>query len=721
MIRGVLAILKSGLLIAQKGFEKAENILPPLMSAVLNLSEALGAGNVESLELKDLKVYIVASNVNPDVVVAIVAQKPGDSLIEILARDLITKIDRIISKDMDVVTSEVVNEVEKVLEEFMKGEAKLPSFKQIVELAKIIYGNIPTEKVILIERLFKEFVEKEKRDEMSKVHKPSTSRVLDPVKTLKKALDEAYSWNLLKAFDVAYSLSKTRGEYSHIGKLLAIKIGLITRRLPPGHNVIQESLIKELLKELQYSDDLVAEFIKKEANLVFENRIAEWISFVKEKREEIAKLIAGAEDEAIRDSLAFIFYSPSRYVVQGPIGDELIKVFERRSKLLYEYIRSLKEVAEIFTILYSPKGWVEVQKRLAEIKTRYIEMKKRLEDQLRKFILVRILQREKLLEISFSLLSRIQPYLISVLAAIESYGLPINDRHTMLQEAYDTVMSDVYYLVDAKPPLDITMYFNFYQFLLHMLYYLTYFSSGDERIRIWKDAHNISKKGLDFFSSLLARGRIGVYNYLSYSSPIAFVLAKSSINLGDVPDELISYLRRLAFLPDHIVEELDKIRENTYAFMINSIVIMASLIGLISLKSSREYVITELLNLLDQVADWTIKHGAFSREMVDNFGDLVKILIKNSDRADKCKEKIKRLMELIRILIKSPEESEFEMAIVAPKLGSIIEEYVDKFGHDEELINEAKKLLEQVIRIWDKRGYQGKAREAKLILQAIKA
>ena len=719
MIKGVLAILKSGLLIAQRGFEKAENILSPLMSAVLNLSEVLGAGDVESLELKDLKVYIVASSVNPDVVVAIAAKKPGDSLIEMLARDLITKIDRIISKDMDIVTSEVVKEVEKVFEEFMKREAKLPSFKQIVELAKIIYGNIPTEKVILIEKLFKEFVEKEKKDEISKVHKPSTSRVLDPVKMLKKALDEAYSWNLLKAFDAAYSLSKTEGEYSHIGKLLAIKIGLITRRLPPGHNIIRESVIKELLDELQ-SEDLVVEFVKKEANLIFENRIVEWISFVKDKRDEIAKLIAGAEDEAIRDSLAFIFYSPSRYVVQGPIGDELVKVFKEKSKLLYEYIRSLKEVAEIFTILYSPKGWVEIQKRLAEIKTRYIEIKKRLENQLKKFILVRILQREKLLEISFSLLSRIQPYLISVLAAIESYGLPINDRHTMLQEAYDTVMSDVYYLVDAKPPLDVTTYFNFYQFLLHMLYYLTYFSSRDERIKIWKDACNISKKGLKFFSSLLARGRIRVYNYLSYSSPIAFVLAKASINLGDVPDELIFYVRRLAFLPDNIVEELDKIRENAYAFMINSIVIMASLIGLISLKSSREYVITELVNLLDQIADWTIKHGAFSREMVDNFGDLVKILIKNSDNANKCKEKIKRLMELIRILIKSPEESEFEMAIVAPKLGSIIEKYVNKFSHDDELTNEAKKLLEQVIRIWDRRGYQGKVREAKSILHAIK-
>ncbi len=720
MIQGVLAMLKSGLLIAQRGFEQNQSFVSPLMAAALNLSEALAEEGLRKLDLGGKKIYVVSSPINPDLVVA-VASDAEDPSIELRARELLSKIAEIIPQGIEIVTDDMQRKVQRLLEDFIRRKhIEMPYFDAVIDIAKIIYGNLPPDVISRVEEHIDNFITNEEKDEEKRIHKPRIISISSPRDALSEILKNLYSWDLLPAFDVAYSLAKTNSEEKILGALLAIKIGLLTRRMPPNHLTVAQDIIRELMEEVKDRSDLLTKFVILEALGTLEERRGEWTHFLQSQMDALINLLNSTESELLREIYAFLLFSTSRYVLYSPLGERLLKILGEKSRYLKEYLSSLYELYDLFQILYTTKNWSEIEKELARIKTSYLEVRKRFQEILsKKFVILRMLNRERILELSFYTLSRILPYLLVNMAAVESYGLSIRDRHLILQESYQMAVDDAYDILRIMPPLESRAYFNFYQLILHVLYYLTLFATRKEAEELWKHILKIAREGLLFFARLWARKRISNYGFLSLISPIIFTLAKAAWHLNEESIELLSYVRHIAFVSPEVKEEVNRNRERHRPLYLNTLMAFLPVIQYIQIPGTRERILREILEISDQIGERDIVRKEVTREFIDDLADTVIACIEYSSDKNLCKYGLQMLKKYATVLIRDMKESTFEAAIAFERLGESCVKFLNKFGDDEVVKKLALIALENARKIWLHEGYSEKVKEIDELIREI--
>ncbi len=714
-------MLKSGLLIAQKGFENAQSLVSSLMAAALGLSEALAEGGLRSLELSGRKIYVVSSTINPDVIVA-VASDTEDPSIELRARELLSKIIDVIPPGTEIVTDDIQQQVQKLLDSFLEEKpVEMPYFDSVVDIAKVIYGNLPPEIIMKTEETINKLIKEEELKEKKLVHKPRKITIKSAEEALKNILDKVYSWDLIAGYDIAYSLATSDLEKSSLGTLLAIKIGLLTRMLPYNHPVIPTEVIKDFLKKVEEEKDLLAQFVKLEILNLLEDRPSEWLKFIRENIDELVKILDNTQDDILRSIYAFLLMSTGRSVIYSPLGERLLKIFKEKSSYLYEYLNSTYKVNDLFQILYTTKNWSDIEKDLAEIKTAYLKMKKRFHELLkRRLPIFRMLNREKIIEISYYVLSRIIPYLLISMAAMESYGLSIKDRHLLIEESYRVAIEDAYNIMREMPPLEIRAYFNFYQLLLHIIYYSTMFVTKEKAKEMWEHALRIAQEGLLFFARLWARRRISYYRFLTLSSPIIFVLSKAMLRLGTQSDEIISYLRQIAFIPPEIRNEINNERDINRALYLNTLMAFLPIIRHIQAPGIRARILEDILRIFDQIGERDIHKREVTREFIDDLADAVLACIKYSDDRKLCLYGLQLLKKYSTVIIRDLKENPFEATIAFERLGEASASYLRKFGDDEVVKKLALLSLENARRIWFHEGYTDKVREIDELIHVIR-
>jgi len=722
MIRGVVVLLKSGLLVAQRGFEKSE-VLTPLMSAAIGLSEEMGIGILKGLEYRDLKLYMLTSYINPDVIIVVAADRE-DPTIELRARELASKIDRVLPRrKFDIVTGEIQDSVLRIIDSFLKEKPELPGFENIVNLAKVVYSSMPSEKLLEFENKASKFEKKELAEEERKKFTPKKIAISNPDKMLRTCLEKIFDWSLYDAYSIAYAL-KDVPDYKDIGSLLATKIGLILLSLPPEYPSVSSDEIKKLLNvSAEKLDPKVIEFVKLEALAFLEGKIRELRSFIVENRENLAKIFDAAE-EPIKGVYAFLLYSASRHIVQSTLGSKLMEYFKDKSMMLYEILKNAETQVRIFDILYSSKTWLEIHEIVSETKINYLEIQRKYDKILKKTFIQKLFTswKKDLIETSAHALSRIRPYMLAILAAAESYGLSIKDREKLLKDTYNLVKEDALNIIKADPPLDLRVYFDFYQLILHLMMYLSTVVYGEEAKKIWQETINISQEGFKFFHKLYLRNRISKIDFMIRVSPIVFVMSKAAINIGEIPEEIIEYIRTISKLEEEEVEQLDnRVEASRFADIINSLLPILIVSKLIQLESIREKIVKEILRILRTLGSWSIHKGTYSREFVDNFADAINEVLEVSKDKHECRIFLRDLLDYINVLVKNPEENRFEAALMYEKAGKLIAKYTYRFGAHPELVPLALNYLETSAKIWSEGGYRERADDIEYALRSLKA
>ncbi len=720
MIRGVIILLKSGLPIAQCGFEKSE-ILSPLMSVAISLSEEMGMGLLRAMEYGNYRLYILTSNVNPEVLVVVATDKE-DIASEIKARELVNKIDRVIPKEsFNLVTGTLQDTVLRIIDDFLKVSPELPSFSEIVDLSKVIFSGLSTEIAIQINREMKDFARLEKEEELKNRFIPKTEGPSDPEKTLDECIKNFFEWRLLDAYSKAYSLRSIES-FSDIGSLLGIKIGLMILRMPPNFKSLSKTDIKGLMDfEVQSVNPLIAELIKKEVESALEGKFAEYRNFLTSHIEEIAEIFRNS-DSKMKDVYSVLLFSVSRYVLKSPLGDELINYYRNKSNILYEITYSTLKEIEMFESLYAPKTWLDVQKYLTDNKLHYMEIKDKYKSLLGKTLIRKLLssRKKEVIETSIYALSSIRPYILSSLAAAESYGLSIKDRQQILLDAYNLVMEDVYEIIKASPPLSIGTYFDFYQLILHLLMYLGWVTNGDMKDKIWREGSNLSKEAFYFFYKLYARNRITLLDFISRVSPVVFIMSKSALRLGETPKELFYLIRLLASFGDNDIKEIDSQADpGRFAALINNVMAIVTTASRMQLASLKEKTLTHSIDILRRLITWAIHKGEFSREIVDNYIDAVYKAIKLSNDKQKCEIILRDLIDYSQALVRDPDENKFEVAIFYKRAGEVLTEYYVKFKSDGEIIHFARTYLSKSLEIWRSEGYKAIPKEIEEMLAKL--
>lgn len=707
MIRGVIVLLKSGLLVAQRGFEKS-NILSPLMSAAISLSEEMGMGLLKAMDYGDYKLYILTSNSNPEVLIVIAADRE-DIASEIKARELVNKIDRVIPKEpFNLVTGTLQDTVLRIIDDFMKASPELPSFSELIDISKVIFSGFTTEIAIQSDKEIKEFIKLERDLELKNRFIPRRIDILDPDEALRACVKHFYNWDILDAYNIAYELRSIES-YSDLASLLAIKLGLIILRMPPNFRSITKTDIEGLMNfEVRNVDNLIADLILREAQSILEGKIIEYRNFLNQNIEKLANIFKSA-DEKLKAIYSVLLFSVSRHVLKSPLGEELVSYYKEKSGILYEIINSALREIEIFEILYAPKTWLDIQKILSENRLHYIEIKDKYESLLSKprFMRIGTSWKRELLEISIHALSVIRPYILASLAAAESYGLSIRDRQQILMDAYKLVIEDIYEVIRASPPLSIGTYFDFYQLVLHLLMYLGWVTNGDMKKSIWEKALKISKEAYSFFFKLYARERITRIDFISRVAPIAFIMSKASLRLKEIPKELFHLTRILASFETDEASEIDSQRESsrfaTITNILMSLIAAARGMTLLSLKAK---IISQTIDILRRLITWAIHKGELSREAIDNYIDAVYEVIEISNDKQRCRIILRDLIDYAQVLVRDPNENRFEAAIIYKRTGEVLARYYEKFGFDEEIVSFARNYLNTSLQIWRSENYK---------------
>ena len=712
MIRGVIVLLRSGLLVAQRGFERTE-ILTPLMSAAISLSEEIKMGVLKALEYKDYRLYIMTSYTNPEVIIVVAADK-DDLAIETRARELVSKIDRVIpSRPFDVVTGELQDSVLRVIDNFLKETPELPSFDTIVNLAKAIYSSLPSDTILNVEREVKEFEATEKADELKKKFVPKKMKVDDPDKVLNLCLQKIYEWNLYDAYNAAYSLRDVESYYD-VGSLLAAKIGLIILGFSPDYPSLPTTEVKMLVDvEPRKLHPIVLELVKMEVNAVLEGELGRFRAFLNNSLDKLVEIFDAAEG-ILKDVYAFLLFSTSRLVLKSDLGPRLINFFKEKSPLLFEILNNAHVQIQLFDILYAPKTWLDIQKFVMDTKLHYMEIKEKYKEILGKSFIQKLFSswKKELVEVSTYALSAIRPYMLAILASVESYGLSISDREKILLDAYNLVKDDILKIINASPPLDIRTYFDFYQLILHLLMYLGFVSFEDRARTVWNEALEIAREGFKFFYRLYARGRITLIDFVTRVSPIVFIMSKAALNTGNNPKELLYYIRVLANFDDTLIKEMNNRPEHgRFADIINAIIPLMLISKFVPIETLREQIATALLGLLRKLGTWSIHKNIYSREFVDDFADILSETIELSSDRQKCGIFLRDLIDYTNVLVKDPEENRFEAAVMYERAGKLLIKYLDKFGRDDYYLSQAYKYINRSVAIWAAEGYTVKVNE----------
>ncbi len=720
MIRGVIVLLKSGLLVAQRGFEKSE-VLSPLMSAAISLSEEMGMGLLKAMEYGNYRLYILTSNSNPDVLV-VVATDREDVASEVKARELVNKIDRVIPKEpFNLVTGTLQDTVLAIIDNFLKASPELPSFSEIIDLSKVIVGGLSTEALVQIDKEMRDFARLEKEAELKNRLIPKKMDISDPEVSLKECIDNFYNWNLVEAYNIAYALRSIES-YSDIASLIGIKIGLMIIRMPPDFKSLTKTDINALMDfEARNVPKIVVEFIRKEAESVLEGKASEYREFLKRHVNELAEIFKNA-DERMKSIYSVLLFSVSRYVLSSPLGSDLLSYYKEKSSILYEIIYSAFREIELFETLYAPKNWLDVQRILTENKLHYMEIKEKYKSILNMPRIRKLAASWKrdFLEVSIYALSAIRPYLLSSLAAAESYGLSIKDRQQILMDAYKLVMEDAYEIIKALPPLSVGAYYDFYQLILHLLMYLGWVTNGDMKETIWKEALKLSRDAYYFFFKLYGRERITDLDFVSRVSPIVFIMSKASLRLKEIPKELLYLARILATFDESDAEEVDSRSEmNRFSALINTLMALITVARAMNLTGLREKTLSQALDILRRLITWAIHKGELSREAIDNYIDGINEIIEVSNDKQRCKILLRDLIDYAQTLVQDPNENRFEAAIIYKRAGEVLVKYYEKFGSDEEIVHFARNYLGTSLEIWRAENYKAIPEEIEQVLSKI--
>ena len=726
MIKGVVVLLRSGLLVAQRGFERTE-LLTPLISAVIGLAEELGIGVFRSIEFPDFNLYVTTSKENPEVLIVIAIDK-GEPAPEMRIRDLVRRLDRELPRGrFDVVTDDIQEKVLSIIDDFLKEKAELPDFSLVVNLARVIYGGIPSQKIIELEKLDDEFVKTERSDEEKKKFKSSRVKIDNPEKTLQECIDKIMKWQLYEAYNLAFSLREME-DYKDIASLIAAKIGTIIRELPAEYPTIDVGEIRNLINvEPRILDPLIIEYVKKLILSSIENRFAEFRRFLEENADKLMEVFQRTEG-LLKDAYAFLIFAPNRYLVRSSIGRELLKYLKEKSEFLYEQLRTVEIQSKIYDVLYKPKVWLDLHEVLSEAKLEFMKLKSKYEQGIKPSIFQALLQRistiwkkRELLEAAMHLLSKIRPYMLATLAVAESYGLSIEERDTLLTDTYQVVKSEILQIVEATPPLDIRAYFDFYQLISHLMMYLSLMKHGEQAQVLWNETLELSKRGFNFFYRLFVRGRISEAGFIIRCSPVAFTMAKAALRIYETPLEIMQYAKVLASMSEGAINNMNERPDpGRFADIINNLMILVAMNRILELKTLRQRVLIEIYRILKTITTWSIHHGEYTRELVDNIADVVNDAVEIVDDESICRRMVRDLLDYTELLVRDPQESKYEAAIAYERAGRIAFKFLNRFGKDPEILERTLQYLSISKRTWEGEGYHERADDLEQIIVSLK-
>jgi len=725
MIHGVSIIFKAGIAIVNKGFEKGKDLLPKFLSVLTRMVENLGLGRVKRSSFMDYEIYVVTSEKNPNIALGILCDKSDNAAFQ-RAKILAYTLDQIIPSQIDMITDDLRSKIEDVVNEFFKEKVDLPDFKIVTDLAKIVYGGISGKKLKEFEKKFEEFYKKEKERGGKMIYVPEAVQISDERKALKEALSLASQWDLYKATDFLSSLYEVSTDFKELTAFLLARISLLSRTFPWEYPVISAKDVDEIIKADKFPGNmsLPCQFVKMEFTGESVDKV---IDFLKKTSEEIISNFNKIDDDVLKQAyLALLFTINDEIVNSTLLGDFLASELKDRSEIMYEQIRCLKELRKLYQ--FSPiASWFDIQKifsgskllfmRTDELGPRAIHHKS-----LPGKILATILKTKKLGtmdKVSILLMLRALPLLLSAISVIESPDATIKDKHAIIREAYELLSERLIDIPARRPLLDVTFYFNYYQLALHLLYYLLYLEEGEIKKEILTKGYELGVDGVRYFIRMLINERISMRDFLVYISPIIFVLSRISIELDKVPDEIIEFTRLLALMDENYARELSTKKDLDYfAVFINALVALIAALKMIEVPKTVKEVLSQIINVLDNISRWAIYNGVLSREVIDIIYSAAKLAI-NTNNKELAWNLTEMLIRYGKVLCWDTQENTFDAVITLEKIGELMASLVERFGETPEIIMLIQDSLTKAKHIWVSEEYITKVAKINELLSKI--
>jgi len=729
MIEGVIVILRSGLMVAQVGFEESERqqILSALIGAMQGIADLLGAGKFRSVEMDDKRLHVISGIENPDVIVAVLSDK-RDASAPFIAKRVITEVEKIIPKGMEIVDKKLEKMVTDTIEKIIQRR-ELPEVEQIRNLATLIYGAFSPSLIEKTNLEFDRMVKSEYEAEQRMVLKPAIKKYSLPpeieAELFNECLDLAFKWDLYDAYERAMIVRANSKMYNDIAGLVAAKIALMLCALPDKYKRVPPDAVEEILStKVREEFEEFREFLIKYAQYVFHGKRREFMDFLRTKYSALIDKLFELKDELLQKAALFILFDRHRELAFHKKFEDILQKL-KEYEIAYEILYNARKQLEIFSILYRFKHWREVEQYYSESKLKYLDAQKKFDKILKqKSLFARIFslgkRKAELIKAAHILLLRMETLLLSSIAAIEAYGLEIRDRDKIIYDVYNTVLKDAYEIIKANPPTAYNRYFNFYQLFLHLIYYRTFLASEKDKAMLAKEMFEISRMAFNMFLRLYLRKRIPYSVFLRIVNPIAFTLAKASLKMKNVPEELLFYVKMISELPQEIINEINRERERWNTFYINFLDVALSVCRMITVEATKKNVLEKLLKLSEDIIEWLIYRGELSREIIDDFADVIENAIEHLEK-DICIKALEKLIYYTNILVGDPKENKFEAAILYERLGEVVMRYVNRFGIDSLLVKKVIKLLETARDIWSEEGYTEKVEKISKYLGKLAA
>ena len=729
MVEGVIVILRSGLMVAQVGFEESERqqILSALIGAMQGIADLLGAGKFRSIEMDDKRLHVVSGIENPDVIVAVLSDKT-DASAPFIAKRVITEVERMIPKGIEIVDKKlertVIDAIEKIIQ-----KRELPEVEQIRNLATLIYGAFPSSFIEKTNLEFDKIVRREYEAEQRMFLKPAIKKYSLPpemeAKLFNECLDLAFKWDLYDAYERAMILRAYSKTYNDIAGLVAAKIALMLCTLPDKYKRVLPTNVKEILSAKvrdEFKD--FRDFLAKHAQYMFHGVREEFADFLRTRYPSLIDQLFKLDNKLLQKAALFILFDRYRELAFHEKFEDILQKL-KNYEIAYEILYNARKQLEIFSILYRFKHWREVEQYYSESKLRYLDAQKKFDKILKqKSLFARIFslgkRKAELIKAAHILLLRMETLLLSSIAAIEAYGLEIKDRDKIIYDVYNTVLRDVYEIIKATPPTAYNRYFNFYQLFLHLIYYRAFLASEKDKVMLAKEMFEISRIAFNMFLRLYLRKRIPCSVFLRITNPIAFILAKASLRIKSIPEELLFYIKIISEMPQEVINEINRERERWSPFYINFLDVALSVCPMISVEATRKSILERLLKLSEDIIEWLIHRGELSREVIDDFADVIESAIEHLEK-DICIKALEKLIYYTNILVGDPKENKFEAAILYERLGEVVVKYVNRFGIDSLLAKKVIKLLETARDIWSEEGYTEKVEKISKYLGKLTA
>jgi len=715
VIKSVLVIFRSGLLVAKWGAKEEEispEVLSSLISIVIDASEKIKSGGAKSVTFGDSKLIILKGIYNPDLFLIAHVDRE-DIATRILLRQILLKIEFLVPSETDVVTDEMQKMVLDILNQTLLKKPELPSITDIINISKIVYGNLPSQLILSIEEEYNQFMEQEKEDEKKKVYTPKKMKFRDINDALRSLEKSILNYSLYDVYDIANSLLDFE-EYKNIARLIGFKAGLLIRMNPPESSVPSLNSLRDLIDKVEPETSLIENiktYLQYELQSVIDGEMRGLIDFIRNKDFNISRDLMEENNPRIRKFLAFSLFTQYYEIIQTAVWNTIYRTFALTDSMFEKLLICLRSLSDLRLITYTPKEWEEIESLFSDYKLSYLKSKRKLREYIsKKGILEKVIQpvlqsitgkNEKAIELTFDLMCSIRPYLLALITAIETYGLSLRDIKVMMEEAYNTTLEDIETILSTMPMVDHRAYLDFFQLILHLMLYYQLIVKEDKREEILDKAKEIAEKGIRLFTSLYFRDRISEYTYIRSLSPLVYVLSRFSLHKKELSKELIWFVGRIAEISEKgraIIMSKDVYE--LFSLLSNIITILYTVAHFIKLPRVKKDIINGVGKLLDQLVEWMIYNGRLTREAIVNYKSFIEVAIHGGIERDKALSFIKNLDNLASVLIQDPYLNKFETFLIYRDIIEISNLFTTKYGNDEfidDLIADKKEILIRVL------------------------